>query len=70
MDKTPRELLVEKLLNDENIVQADIAALDMFNRRYIKLLMQLPQSELKMKLAHMLVTPSVTEFKAKSIAYV
>jgi len=70
MDKSPKQLLVEKLLNDENIVQADLAALDMFNRRYIKLLMQIPQDELKTKLAHMFVTPSVTEFKAKSIAYV
>ena len=69
MDKSPKSLLIEKLMNDEEINYSDIAALGMFNHRYIRLLMQLDQNELKTKLAHMLVTPSVTEFKAKSIAY-
>lgn len=69
MDKSPKSLLIEKLMNDEEINYSDIAALDMFNHRYIRLLMQLNQDELKLKLANMLVTPSMTEFRAKSIAY-
>lgn len=70
MDKSSKSLLIEKLINDEEINYSDIAALDMFNHRYIRLLMQLDQNELKPKLANMLVSPSITEFRAKSIAYV
>lgn len=69
MDKSSRELLVEMLLSDETIKQEDIAALEMFNSHYIHLLVQLPQKDLKQKIAEMLVMPAVTEFKVEPVAY-
>ena len=69
MDKTPRELLVEKLLSDSTVTHTDIAALGMYNNRYIKLLMRLSQEQLKQKLAEMIVTPSISEFKSECGPY-
>lgn len=62
IDKTPAEIIMDKLLDDLDISKQDVINLEMYNEAYLKLLFSFGQQTVRGKMLEVMTRESVVVF--------
>lgn len=62
IDKTPAEIIMDKLLDDVNITEQDVINLEMYNEAYISLLFSFSQQTVRGKMIEVMTRESMVVF--------
>lgn len=62
IDKTPTEIIMDKLLDDVEITEQDVINLDIYNEAYINLLFSFGQQTVRGKMLEVMTRESVVVF--------
>lgn len=62
IDKTPTEIIMDKLLDDVEITEQDVINLEMYNEVYINLLFSFGQQTVRGKMLEVMTRESVVVF--------
>lgn len=62
IDKTPAEIIMDKLISDVDITEQDVINLEMYNEAYINLLFSFGQQTVRGKMLEVMTRESVVVF--------
>ena len=62
IDKTPAEIIMDKLLDDVDITEQDVINLEMYNEAYLNLLFSFGQQTVRGKMLEVMTRESVVVF--------
>lgn len=62
IDKTPAEIIMDKLIDDVDITEQDVINLEMYNEAYVNLLFSFGQQTVRGKMLEVMTRESVVVF--------